>query len=385
MKIAQVAPLFESVPPHLYGGTERVVSFLTEELVRQGHEVALFASGDSKTSARLISVRDRAIRLDSSCGDPLPFHALQLELVAQMSHEFDIIHFHTDYLHFPTSRSLALSHVTTLHGRLDIPDLLPLYDEFDEMPLVSISKSQRRPLPLANWVGNVYHGLPSQLLKFNERGGDYFAFLGRVSPEKGLVRAIEIALRAQVHLRIAAKIDPGQFEYFNRTIGPYLKNPLIEFIGEINDSQKSEFLGQAKALLFPIDWPEPFGLVMIESMACGTPVIAHSFGSVPEIIEEGVNGLIIRSDEAFEDSALAAVCEIGNLNRARCRQIFEERFSVESMAREYVRIYESIIREKKQFEPSSKRRLQVDHPRRPDLHSCEFLACGTSGARSQTR
>ncbi|RMF47135.1 MAG: glycosyltransferase family 4 protein, partial [Deltaproteobacteria bacterium] len=266
MKIAQVSPLYESVPPKLYGGTERVVSWLTEELVRQGHDVTLFASGDSVTSAKLVPCASSALRL-AGCREPLAHHLVMLEEVARRLEEFDIIHYHVDYLHFPLSRRSRVPQLTTLHGRLDCPDLAPLFREYRDMPLVSISDDQRRPLPFANWFGTVYHGLPEELFQLNAGGGDYLAFLGRISPEKRPDRAIEIAKRAGWPLKIAAKVDRADQEYFEREIKPLLNHPLVEFIGEINDADKQEFLGQALALLFPIDWPEPFGLVMIEAMA----------------------------------------------------------------------------------------------------------------------
>ncbi|HEX2677571.1 MAG TPA: glycosyltransferase family 4 protein, partial [Polyangiales bacterium] len=303
MKIAQIAPLAESVPPKLYGGTERVVSYLTEELVRAGHEVTLFASGDSATAARLIPCAPRALRLDPRVKDPLPHLVLMLETVRQHAHEFDVLHFHTDHLHLPLFRPFARKTVTTLHGRLDIADLQPLYREFSEMPLVSISQSQRRPLGAANWVGTVYHGLSKEVCEFNPSPrGDYFAFLGRVSPEKGLERAIEIARSAGVRLCIAAKVDAADERYYRQRIIP-LFGDLIEYVGEVDEKGKSEFLGNARALLFPIDWPEPFGLAMIEAMSCGTPVIAWPHGSVPEIVEHGVTGYVINSI----DDAVSAV------------------------------------------------------------------------------
>ncbi len=342
MRIAQVAPLYESVPPRLYGGTERVVSWLTEKLVSLGHDVTLFASGDSVTNARLVPVCKQALRLDSQCIDPMAHHTLMVEQVFNRADQFDLIHFHIDYLPFSLSRRVQVPCITTLHGRQDLPDLVPLYREFSEVPLISISDAQRQPLPWVNWVGTVHHGLPVNSLLQKEGKGDYLAFLGRVSPEKGVDRAIEIAIRSGMKLKIAAKVDRGDREYFERKIKPLLNHPLVEFIGEIGASEKQEFLGNAAALLFPIQWPEPFGLVMIESMACGTPVIAHPFGSVPEIIPDGVAGFLVRDlDEAVE-----AVKRIGDLDRRECRQHFELNFTDERMARDYVKAYNRLIRPK---------------------------------------
>ena len=339
MRIAQVAPLFESVPPKLYGGTERVVSYLTEELVRQGHEVTLFASGDSETSARLVAATPRALRLDERSIDHVAHHIVLLEQVVRRAHEFDVIHYHIDYLHFPLSRCRPHPHVTTLHGRLDIPDLVPMYDEFREMPVVSISNSQRAPLPQANWQATVYHGLPRDLLPFHSGTGRYLAFIGRFSPEKGADRAIEIAKRARVPLKLAAKIDDADRDYFEREIRSLLDHPLIEFIGEITEDEKAEFLGNAAALLFPIAWPEPFGLVMIEAMACGTPVIAFPGGSVDEVMEDGRTGWVVEDVGA----AVAAIRRLGEFDRRACRAVFERRFTAGQMASEYVQVYERAI------------------------------------------
>lgn len=343
MRIAQIAPLQESVPPQLYGGTERVVSYLTEELVRQGHDVTLFASADSRTSARLRPICPRALRLEATerpC--PLAWHVLQAELVAQECSRFDIVHNHADFLLFPHIRSHALPAVTTMHGRLDIPDQFALFKEFQEIPLVSISNAQRAPMRWANWAAIVYHGLPRHLYTPGEGKGDYLAFLGRVSPEKGLARAIRIAKATKLPLRIAAKIDTVDEKYFNRTIRPLLDDPQIEFLGEIGEDRKSEFLGNATAVLFPISWPEPFGLVVIEALACGTPVIAFPHGSVPEILDNGVTGFLVRSVKA----AAAAVARIPTLSRSRCREVFETRFSVERMCRDYLRAYERVADER---------------------------------------
>jgi glycosyltransferase involved in cell wall biosynthesis len=339
MRIAQVAPLYESVPPKYYGGTERVVSYLSEELVRQGHEVTLFASGDSETKARLVAACCRSLRLDKHCIDQMAHQILMLEYVFQRAAEFDIIHFHVDYLHFPLSRRQPITHVTTLHGRLDIPDLIPLYQEFQDMPVISISNEQRKPLPWANWQATVYHGLPADLYRFRAEPGSYLAFMGRISPEKRVDRAIEIAKRIQIPLKIAAKVDPVDKDYFEIVVAPLLDDLLIEFVGEIGDAQKNEFLGNAYALLLPIDWPEPFGLVMIEAMACGTPVIAYRGGAVPEIMEEGHTGFIV---EEFED-AVEAVRRVPELSRKRCREVFEQRFTATRMAHDYLQVYRRLI------------------------------------------
>jgi glycosyltransferase involved in cell wall biosynthesis len=339
MKIAQVAPLYESVPPKLYGGTERVVSYLTEELVRQGHDVTLFASGDSKSCAKLHAICPRALRLEGGkIIDPLVHHIRMIEMVAREAHHFDVVHFHIDYLHFPVSRRQHVPTLTTLHGRLDIPELHSIYREFADMKLVSISDSQRTPMPWANWLGTVHHGLPEHLYKAQERPGKYLAFLGRISPEKRVDRAIEIAKRVGMPLRIAAKIDAVDREYFHSKIEPLFSNPLVEYIGEISEREKSEFLGNAYALLFPIDWPEPFGLVMIEAIACGTPIIAYRMGSVPEIIDEGITGYIVDN----VDDAVAAVQRAASLNRRICRRVFEERFSARRMCLDYLELYKGL-------------------------------------------
>jgi glycosyltransferase involved in cell wall biosynthesis len=342
VKIAQVAPLYESVPPKLYGGTERVVSYLTEELVAQGHDVTLFASGDSVTKAHLVSPRPQALRLDKDCVDQLAHHVLMLEQVFEKAADFDIVHFHVDYMHFPLSRLHSRSNVTTLHGRLDIPDLVPLFREFLEMPVVSISCAQREPLPWLNWQGTVHHGLPPKLYRLHPEPGKYLAFLGRISPEKGVDRAIEIAKRAGVELRIAAKVDRVDEEYFQQTIRSLLDHPLIHFVGELRDSEKDAFLGNALALLVPVNWEEPFGLVMIEAMACGTPIVAYRRGSVPEVIDEGVTGLIVQT----VDQAVKGIARISRLSRKRCRRIFEERFTASRMATNYVGIYERLIEDR---------------------------------------
>jgi glycosyltransferase involved in cell wall biosynthesis len=339
VRIAQVAPLYESVPPKLYGGTERVVSYLTEELVAEGHEVTLFASGDSDTSARLVAPCRKALRLDHDCHDRLAYHILLLEQVYQMADEFDIIHFHCDYLHFSLSRRQPVTHVTTLHGRLDLPELVPIYREFADTPVVSISKAQREPLPWVNWVGTVHHGLPDGLYRYRTKPGEYLAFLGRISPEKGLDQAIELAKRTGTPLKIAAKVDAADREYFESVIKPLLEHPLVELIGEIGEKEKDEFLGDALALVSPVAWPEPFGLVFIEALACGTPVITYRRGSVPEIIQHGVTGYVVSGMKG----AVAAVSQLGNLNRWDCRSDFERRFRAARMRRDYERIYETLL------------------------------------------
>jgi glycosyltransferase involved in cell wall biosynthesis len=339
LKIAQVAPLYESVPPRLYGGTERIVSYLTEDLVRRGHDVTLFASGDSETSARLRSPCAHALRLDRSCKDPLAPHLLMVEQVAQEAADFDIVHYHIDYLHYPTTRRTHQRHVTTLHGRLDIPELVPLYQEFRDMPLISISDAQREPLRWANWQATVYHGLPKDLYAFHEEPGDYLAFLGRISPEKGCDQAIDIARRVGLPLKIAAKIGADDQNFFDSVIRPRLREPGIEFVGEIREPEKGPFLGGARALLFPIDWPEPFGLVMIEAMACGTPVLAFPCGSVPEVLEDGVTARIGRS----VDDLARAVEDVAKIDRRRCRETFERRFSDARMADDYEQVYHQLV------------------------------------------
>jgi glycosyltransferase involved in cell wall biosynthesis len=340
MRIAQVSPLFESCPPRLYGGTERVVSYLTEELVRQGHEVTLFASGDSRTAAALRAPCDQALRLDRRCKDPLPHHLVMLNRVARSAESFDILHFHADFLHFPMFAPLWGKTLTTTHGRLDLPDLPPLFREFPMMQLVSISDAQRAPIPWASWCATVHHGLPIDLYSPGRGDGGYLAFIGRVSPEKGLDKAIKIARRSGIPLKIAAKVDKADLDYYNDKIKKLLKAPGVEFIGEISDHEKEEFLGRAMALLFPIDWPEPFGLVMIEAMANGTPVVAFRRGSVPEIIDDGATGFAADSI----DAAVAAVPRAIALDRHAIRARFEERFSAERMARDYVALYADVLR-----------------------------------------
>jgi glycosyltransferase involved in cell wall biosynthesis len=338
MRIAQVAPLYESVPPKLYGGTERVVSWLTEELVRLGHDVTLFASGDSLTTARLVAACKKSLRQDSNCVDQLAHHVVMLDQVFSETEEFDIVHFHIDYLHFALSHRQQIPHVTTLHGRLDLPDLKALYRHFEDMPVISISDAQRKPLPWANWQGTIHHGLPRDSFSLGSGKGGYLAFLGRTSPEKGLDQAIEIAKRAEMPLKIAAKVDRVDMEYFEAIIRPLLDHPLIEFIGEIGYPEKNAFLGNAAGLLFPIQWREPFGLVMIEAMACGTPVIAYPRGSVPEVVKDEVTGFVVPDLEG----AVRAVKRLGDINRGKCRQHFELHFDVERMAKDYLTIYERL-------------------------------------------
>jgi glycosyltransferase involved in cell wall biosynthesis len=342
MKIAQIAPLFESVPPRLYGGTERVVSYLTEELVKQGHHVTLFASADATTAAELVACTPRALRLDDATRDPTPRLVLMLEKVRERADDFDVLHFHIDYLHFPLFRSRSARILTTLHSRLDLPDHREFYLRFPEMRLVSVSNAQRRPLRRANFAATVYHGLPLDLHRptFDARGG-YLAFLGRLSPEKRPDRAIAIARAVGMPLRIAAKAEKvNEGCYFREVIAPLLQEPGVEFIGEIDEGTKTEFLGHAAALLFPIDWPEPFGLVMIEAMACGTPVLAFACGSVPEIIEDGRTGRIAST----MDEAVRAVPQVLALDRKVIRRRFEERFSSIRMTKDYLRLYRAMVR-----------------------------------------
>ena len=340
MKIAQVAPLIESVPPRLYGGTERIVSYLTEELVRLGHDVTLFASGDSITSAELAPCCTRALRLDPTVRDIIPYFMLMIDKVRERAEEFDVLHFHIDLFHFPLFRSLAARSLTTLHGRQDLGDLKPFYGRFGEMPLVSISNDQRKPLRHANFVATIHHGVPAGLYRPSFEQGSYVAFLGRISPEKRPDRAIRIARAAGIPLKIAAKVDKIDEDYFRNDILPLIDGPCVEFIGEINERDKTKFLGEAAALLFPVDWPEPFGLVMIEAMACGTPVLAFRCGSVPEVIEDGVTGKMVDSEE----EAIAALPAVLSYDRRAVRQRFEERFTTARMAKEYVSIYRRLLK-----------------------------------------
>jgi glycosyltransferase involved in cell wall biosynthesis len=340
MKIAQVAPLMESVPPRLYGGSERIVSYLTEALVEEGHDVTLFASGDSVTAAHLDACCPRALRLCKYVLDPIPHYMVMLDKVRRRAHEFDIIHFHIDQFQYPLFRDLSHRAVTTLHGRQDLPDLYPLYMHFKEMPLISISDAQRAPVPGASFIATVQHGLPVDLLprSLHSHGG-YLAFLGRISPEKRADRAIRIARAFGMPLKIAAKVDKVDAEYFRTTIEPMLDTADVEFVGEIGEHQKGRFLGDARALLFPIDWPEPFGLVMIEAMACGTPVLAFNRGSVTEVIDEGVTGFIVND----EDEAVRKMGALLALDRAAVRRRFEARFTAERMAKDYVKVYKKLL------------------------------------------
>lgn len=356
-----MSPLAESVPPVLYGGTERVVSYLTEELVAMGHEVTLFASGDSITSAKLISPCPTALRFEPAIGDPLAFTTLMLDDVFERLSDFDIVHFHIDYAHFPLCKRYSCPVTTTLHGRLDLASLVPVYRRFKDMPLVSISKAQRQPLIWANWEANVYHGLPLDLFEpTTETHGTYLAYLGRIAPEKRPDLAIEIAKRAGIPLKMAAKIDRADRDYFEQKIKPLLDHPLVEYIGEITDSEKEQFLGEAYSLLFPIDWPEPFGLVLIEAMACGTPVIAFRRGSVPEIITHGLTGFIVDNCE----QAVNALREVSTLSRRKIRACFEKRFSARRMALDYVSLYERLV----------ERSVVAKHPLIPKRESSELTS-----------
>jgi glycosyltransferase involved in cell wall biosynthesis len=341
MKIAQIAPLMESVPPRLYGGTERVVSYLTEELVRLGHEVTLFASGDTVTSGTLVSCVPQALRLDTNVRDPIPYYMLMLDRLRERARDFDILHFHIEHFHFPLFRHIAGRTLTTIHARQDTPDLRSLYLGFSDMPLISISDAQRAPIRNANFLKTIYHGIPVDLHRpvLHPHGG-YVAFLGRISPEKGPEHAIAIARSLGIPLKIAAKIDRGDRSYFRSQVEPLLKASGVEFVGEIAEKAKGEFLGEALALLFPINWPEPFGLVMIEAMACGTPVLAFRCGSVPEIIDEGVTGRIVETVE----EAVAALPDVISFDRARVRRRFEERFTSSRMAKEYLNVYRSLLK-----------------------------------------
>jgi glycosyltransferase involved in cell wall biosynthesis len=341
MKIAQIAPLMESVPPRLYGGTERIVSYLADELARLGHDVTLFASGDSVSRANLVRCVPMALRLDDNVRDPIPYYMLMLDRVRELADEFDFLHFHIDQFHFPLFRPIANRTVTTLHGRQDLHDLKPLYVGFSDMPLVSISNAQRKPIPNANFVATVYHGIPAQLLKPTYKPSQgYLAFLGRISPEKRPDRAIKIAQALGIPLKIAAKVDKVDEVYFRETIAPLLNHPGVDFIGEIDERAKSAFLGEASALLFPIDWPEPFGLSMIEAMACGTPVLAFRCGSVAEILEPGVTGEIVDT----MDEAIRVLPQVLALDRRAIRQRFDQRFTATRMAKDYIQVYRALLK-----------------------------------------
>jgi glycosyltransferase involved in cell wall biosynthesis len=339
MRIAQIAPLTEAVPPRLYGGTERVVHWLTEELVALGHDVTLFASGDSRTSGALEAMWPKALRLDGSVRDPNALHMMMLEHVRRRASEFDFLHFHLDYYPFSMFSRQSTPFATTLHGRLDLPELQPIFSMFPGVPVISISNAQRRPLPQARWFRTVHHGLPEDLLRPLPIKPSYLAFLGRIAPEKGVDRAIRIAARCEIPLKIAAKVDRVDLDYFETEIRPLLTLPFVEFIGEITDKDKAQFLSGAMALLMPIDWPEPFGLVMIEAFACGTPVIALNRGSVPEVIDDGVTGWVVED----EISAVAAVGRLAQLSREGIRRRFEERFTARRMARDYLATYRGLM------------------------------------------
>jgi glycosyltransferase involved in cell wall biosynthesis len=370
MKIAQVAPLSEAVPPKMYGGTERVVAYLTDALVELGHDVTLFASGDSATKATLSPIWPRALRLDPDVKDYFVPMFMQLEMVARRAHEFDVIHCHLDYFSYPLLRRLATPFITTLHGRLDLPELPALYKLFGDIPVVSISNSQRLPLPEANYVETVLHGLPQNLLSKGEGRGGYLAFLGRISPEKAPDAAIRIAARAGIPLKIAAKVDRVDQEYFKTTIEPLLGQGDVEFIGEIREDQKQEFLGNAAGLVFPIAWREPFGLVMIEAMACGTPVIAFENGSVPEVLKDAVTGFIVQS----EDEALKAVRRLGTLDRARIRGEFERRFTAHRMAQDYLKLYVRLAQARAGAHPAGSSPIRLVPRSRPALASAGIVA-----------
>jgi glycosyltransferase involved in cell wall biosynthesis len=375
MRIAQVAPLYERVPPKFYGGTERVVAFLTDALVQLGHEVTLFATADSRTLATLVPCAPEALRLSATWGGAYAYHLLQLERVFQKASQFDIIHFHTDALHFPLSRRAHVPCVTTLHGRLDLPELVPLYEEFDDQPVISISNAQRAPLPRAKWQGTVYHGLPPGLFTPGSGRGGYLTFLGRISPEKRVDRAIEIARGAGLPLKIAAKVDPADETYFNTQIKALLDQPGVEFLGEINEAGKAALLRDSLALLFPIDWPEPFGMVLIEALACGTPVVAFPRGSVPEILDHGVTGFVVDSVAAAVD----AVCRVPTLSRDACRATFEKRFTAERMASDYIDAYQTLV-ERHPWKKTGQPRSNTSLVRRTSPDSVWRLAAHMMGA-----
>jgi glycosyltransferase involved in cell wall biosynthesis len=383
MRIAQVAPLFESVPPKLYGGTERVVSYLTEELVGQAHEVTLFASGDSATSARLVAGCPGALWRHPACQDALPHHVRPVEQVVRAADQFDVIHWHLDYVHFPSVGRVACPTVTTLHGQFYPPDEEAFFEVFSKVPLVSISYSQRRPMPRANWQATVYHGMPLETQTFYEGPGSYLAFLGRVSPEKGLDKAVAIARLAGLPLRVAAKIYPEERAYHEREIEPLLRaSPWVEFVGEVGGDSKDAFLGGARALLFPIDWAEPFGLVMIESMATGTPVVAFRRGSVPEVITEGVTGYVVDDVQR----AVEAVAKTSLIDRRKCRAAFSDRFCVTRMTNDYLDLYHRLL-EGEACASKGTRRLSVrrslDDPSRYQLGRIGPVSAATTPPRER--
>jgi glycosyltransferase involved in cell wall biosynthesis len=346
MRIAQIAPLHESVPPRLYGGTERVVSYLTEELIRKGQQVTLFASADSRTSARLVPVCEKALRLDHRCGDPLPFHLIMMEEVMRRKDEFDIIHSHIDALGFLLGRRLDLPVITTLHGRLDLWEHAFVFREYREFPLISISNAQRHPQPHANWLTTIHHGLPAELYPWRERPGDYLVYIGRISQEKKVDSAIRIAIESGIPIKVAAKIGVADREYFQSVVKPLLDHPLVEFLGEINDNEKAALLSEALAFLHPIDWPEPFGLAMLEAMACGTPVLARRRGSIPEVVDHGITGFIFERDE---EAVSIINRSLPRISRKRCRQVFEERFLAGQMADAYLRVYRLLAERPKEL------------------------------------
>ena len=339
MRIAQVSPLIEAVPPKFYGGTERIVAYLTDALIALGHEVTLFASGDSQTKAKLEPGWPSALRLDNAAHDHVAPHIAMLETIARRADEFDIVHLHLDYLGYPFLQRAEVPFLATLHGRLDLPELVPIFELFGDVPVVSISDAQREPLPQAHYVATIPHGLPERMLLPGFGAGGYLAFLGRISPEKAPDAAIRIAACAGLPLKIAAKIDNADKRYYDDHIAPLLGASHVEFVGEIGEHEKAEFLGNAAALLFPIVWPEPFGLVMIEAMACGTPVIAYRNGSVQEVIEDGVTGFIVDEEEA----AAKAMAKLRHLDRSQIRQTFERRFTARRMAEDYVKVYQRVI------------------------------------------
>ena len=360
MKIAQIAPLWESVPPTLYGGTERIVSYITEELIRQGHDVTLFASGDSQTTARLWAACPRSFRVENGLFNrDAPLMLMQEHALGMEAGRFDIIHSHLDFLSFPMSRRCRTPVLTTLHGRLDLPELVPIYREYADMPIVSISNAQRIPLPHANWQGTVYHGLPD-IYDFHPQSGSYLAYLGRICPEKRPDHAIEIAKRVGMPLRMAAKVDPMDREYFETQIAPLLDHPLVEYVGEITDTEKCEFLGNAAAVLCTYDWPEPFGIVLIEALACGTPVLAYRRGAIPEIIEDGVTGYICDNLEEM----VAAVGRLPLIQRQDCRNSFEARFTVERMVQDYLALYERMAEAAQPMAPVNGRSSRLRNHRR---------------------